>query len=568
MTREELIRILDFAERMHVIGVEKTELTLNDARWNILSYAMRRHLEGKLLTVTSAAAAANVPYGTSMRRITELMDEGYLLKRVRSKSGRSFSLHPTKRLIKEFEAYALLLKAHVGKTFGFTEGEGKMGDFYFGASYMAARILSFPNAMRTGVGVDKTINILCAEDPTFKALQANTTYLNELCGTTLNIHRLPLDDLHARILENSQHPESKFELIAFDLPWLGELKEKDIIRPIDDIIMAERYNSSDFHTAAWLGSRYASKQYGIPIQPTTELLFYRNDLLAEVGQPAPETAGDVLLAAKTLHNSQFGMSGIVMNYGKGTPVGHTFMQTLAAFGQPIINLTEVGEDFDVSEISGEMFRPQVTTDIAFETAEYLKELLAFAHPESLKCSWDKRIKIFSEGGAAMTYGWSVRAAAFELDKSKIAHDKVGFMPHPCGPSGRNVSPIGGFSLAIPANLAENRVGSAWKVMEYLTRPELMKWVVQNGVLCSPRFSTSADPEVLAYSKMMRVVDRMERQGQVQSWPRPPIPEFSDIVSVLGRNIHRLLTKEASIKDALTDSQNEIDQIMRANKRYA
>lgn len=568
MTREELIRILDFAERMHVIGVEQTALTLNDARWNILSYAMRRHLEGKLLTVTSAAAAANVPYGTSMRRITELMDEGYLLKRVRSKSGRSFSLHPTKRLIKEFEAYALLLKAHVGKTFGFTEGEGKMGDFYFGASYMAARILSFPNAMRTGVGVDKTINILCPDDPTFKTLHANTTYLNELCGTTLNIHRLPLDDLHAGILKNSQLSESEFDLVAFDLPWLGELKEKDVIRPIDDIISAERYNSSDFHTAAWLGSRAASKQYGIPIQPTTELLFFRTDLFAEAGHDAPKSAADVLLAAKTLHNSQFGLSGIVMNYGKGTPVAHTFMQTLAAFGQPIINLSKVGEDFEVAEISGEMFRPQVTTDTAVETAEYLKELLAFAHPDSLKCSWDQRIKIFSDGAAAMTYGWSVRAAAFELNKKAVAHDKVGFVPHPAGPSGRNISPIGGFSLAIPANLAEDRVSSAWKVMEYLARPELMKWVVQNGVLCSPRFSTSADPEVLAYSKMMRVVDKMERQGQVQSWPRPPIPEFSDIVSVLGRNIHRLLTREANVKTALMDSQNEIDQIMRTNKRYA
>lgn len=567
MTREELIRILDFAEKIRAIGVERTALTQNDARWNILSYAMRRHLEGKLLTITSAASAANAPYGTAMRRITELMDEGFLLKRVRSKSGRSYSLHPTKLLIKEFEAYALQLKAHVGSTFGFTQGEGKMEDFFFGASYMAARILSFPNAMRTGVGVDQTTRILCPDDPTFRILRTNRRYLNELCGTTIELSLHPLDNLRSQILDNLEHVESRYDLIAFDLPWIGELQEKQAIRPLDDLVSSARYNSSDFHTAAWLGSRYANMQYGIPIQPTTELLFYRTDLFAESGLDYPARASDVMMAAKTLHKSEFGLSGIVMNYGKGSPVAHTFLQTLAAFGQPAIQLAEVGDDFDVSEISGEKFRPQITTEAGFETAEYLKELLSYAHPESLKCTWDQRIKLFSEGACAMTYGWSVRAAAFELNKDAKAHGKVAFAPHPAGPSGRNVSPIGGFSLAIPTNLPEKRVGSAWKVMEYLARPELMKWYVQNGVLSSPRFSTSVDPEVQSYSKMISVVDKMERRGQVQSWPRPPIPEFSDIVSVLGIEIHRLLTMESTIEQALTASQNRIDAIMKANNRY-
>lgn len=567
MTKEELIRILDFAEKMRAIGVERTSLTQNDARWNILSYAMRRHLEGKLLTTTSAASAANAPYGTAMRRITELMDEGFLLKRVRSKSGRSFSLHPTKLLIKEFEAYALQLKAHVGSTFGFTQGEGKMEDFFFGASYMAARILSFPNAMRTGVGVDKTFRILGPDDPTFRILEANKTYLNELCGMTLELNLQPLDNLRSEILSNRERVESGYDLVAFDLPWIGELIQKRTIRPLDELISAARYNSSDFHTAAWLGSRYANKQYGIPIQPTTELLFYRSDLFEESGLDVPMKASDVMLAAKTLHKSEFGLSGIIMNYGKGTPVAHTFLQTLAAFGQPAIQLTEVGDDFDVSEITGEMFRPQLTTDAAHETAEYLKELLGYAHPESLKCTWDRRIRLFSEGTCAMTYGWSVRAASFEFDNTAKAHGKVGFTPHPAGPSGKNVSPIGGFSLAIPSNLHDERVDSAWKVMEYLTRPELMKWYVQNGVLSSPRFSTSADPEVQSYSKLISVIDKMARRGQVQSWPRPPIPEFSDILMVLGTEIHKLLCNDATIEGALTASQNRIDTIMKANNRY-
>jgi multiple sugar transport system substrate-binding protein len=98
-----------------------------------------------------------VPYGTAMRRIGELIEEELLLKRPRSKSGRSFSLHPTRKLIREFESYALLLKAHVGNAFGFTQSGSEIEDFFFGASYMAAKILSFPSAMHTAVGYDRMV---------------------------------------------------------------------------------------------------------------------------------------------------------------------------------------------------------------------------------------------------------------------------------------------------------------------------------------------------------------------------------------------------------------------------
>jgi multiple sugar transport system substrate-binding protein len=567
LTREELIRILDFVDKMNAIGDQRTALNQSDARWNILSYSMRRHLEGKLLTVTSVAAASGAPYATAMRRITELLDEGFLLKRTRSKSGRSYSLHPTRLLIKEFESYALQLKRHIGTTFGFTQGEGKMEDFFFGASYMAARILSFPNAMRTEVGIERTIKILGPVDPTFKTLEANTKYLNELCGATLEIHTFALDDLYEEILRNHGLDKSRYDLIAFDLPWIGELSEKQIIRPLNKIIEEKRYNSSDFHTAAWLGSKYSGSQFGIPIQPTTELMYYRKDLFADAGLSVPATTIDVLLAAKTLHKSEFGLSGIVMNYGRGTPVAHTFVQTLAAFGQPVINLNPIGSDFDTSSIEGEMFRPQINTEAGRETAEYLKELLDFAHPESMVCAWDKRIALFSAGEAAMSYGWSVRAAMFERNDQVKAYDKVGYVAHPAGPSGTNVSPIGGFSLAIPSNLPEQRVNSAWKVMEYLVRPEMMKWYVQNGNLTSPRFSTSADPEVQSFSKMIGSVDSMERRGEIQLWPRPPIPEFSDILNILGLQIYRLLQGESTIDEALNNSQNQIDGIMRDNNRY-
>ncbi|WP_377513042.1 extracellular solute-binding protein [Octadecabacter sp. R77987] len=528
---------------------------------------MRRHLEGKLLTVTSAAMAADVPYGTAMRRISELIDEGLLHKRPKSRSGKSFSLHPTRKLIAEFESFAMQLKATVGNTFGFTTGDGELGDFYFGGYYMASRTLPYPNAMRVGVGVDKTIRILSPIDPTFKTLSQVSSNLDELCGTNIEIVNLPLDELHDEIMANAKRPASQYDLMAVDLPWIGQLSTEGVIESLNDIMRAERYNPSDFHTAAYRGSSWNNSQYGLPIQPTVELLFCRSDLFAEAGLTCPTSTDELLMAARVLHRSRVDLSGIVMNFGRGTPVAHTFMQTLADFGQPIINLDPIGDDFNAFEIDKENYRPLVNTPVAQDAAEFLIELSEFSHKESLTCNWDRRISLFSKGEAAMTYGWSIRAAAFELNEESPAHGNVNFVPHPHGPGARTVSPIGGFSLAMPAGLPPERQKASWKVMEYLTRPEMLKWYVLNGNLTSPRFSTSADPEVQASSSLISQVDAMERRGELQTWPRPPIPEFSDLLSILGNEVHLMLQGALSAKDALSNAQNRIDAIMRARGHY-
>lgn len=567
MTREELLRILTFVESNRDLSEQRTSLSTVDPRWNIIAYAMRRHLEGRLLTVTSAAMAADVPYGTAMRRISELIDEGFLHKRPKSRTGKSFSLHPTRKLIAEFESFATQLKAMVGNTFGFTTGDGEIGDFYFGGYYMASRTLPYPSAMRQGVGVDRTFRILSPIDPTFRTLSAFSSNLDELCGTNIEIVNLPLDELHGEIMKNAARQVSKYDLMAVDLPWIGQLATEGVIQPLDEVMREERYNPSDFHNAAYRGSSWNNSQFGLPIQPTAELLFCRSDLFAEAGLSCPKTTDELLLAARVLHRSSFNLSGIVMNFGRGTPMAHTFVQTLADFGQPIINLDPLGDDFNVSEIEKENYRPQLDTDAARQTAEFLLELAEFSHKDSMTCNWDRRIGIFSRGEAAMTYGWSIRAAAFELNEDSPAHGNVKFIPHPHGPGARTVSPIGGFSLAVPAGLDQKRKKAAWKVMEYLTRPEMLKWYALNGNLTSPRFSTSADPEVQASSAMISEIDAMERRGELQSWPRPPIPEFSDLLAVLGDEIHMMLQGVLPVRTALANSQRRIDAIMRARGRY-
>jgi len=567
MTKDELLRVLEFVDTTQSLTVQDVALTAVDPRWNLICYAVRRHFEGKLITSTGLASASGVPYGTAMRRIDELIDEGLLLKRVRSKTGKSFSLHPTRSLLKEFEVFAGQLKSHVGRTFGFISEDNSADDFYFGGSYGSSRVLGFPSVLEEGIGYNRTLRILTPSDPTFKSLSDFSANLTELCGGRLEIINLSLDELHDELILNTERSESRYDIVAIDLPWIGELVKINSIASLTPLLETDRYRHYDFHSAAWQASNYEGEQYAIPIQPTAELLLYRTDLFAKNYLSPPNNTVEIINCAKQLHKSERGLSGIVMNFGAGTPVGHTFMHALADFGQPLIDLPSLDNDFGLNNLSGEHYRPRLDSEASYAAAEFLMELLDFSHPLSLDCNWDKRIRIFANGEAAMTYGWSIRACVFKNNQQSPAFGNVEYLPHPPSPGSRIVSPIGGFSLGIPKNQSSERVDKAWSMIKYLTQPEMMKWYVLNGNLSSPRFSTSADPEVRAFSPLIERVDLMEKKGQLQSWPRPAIPEFNAITQILGEEIHAMLRKKTSISRALQSSQSRVDQLMRANGYY-
>ena len=89
MSAEELISLLDLLERLRVPTEKWFESIQPDAVWNMIVYLMRRHYAGRLVTPTSLARAANVPYATAVRRMNEMLADALLIRRPRTKTGRS-----------------------------------------------------------------------------------------------------------------------------------------------------------------------------------------------------------------------------------------------------------------------------------------------------------------------------------------------------------------------------------------------------------------------------------------------------------------------------------------------
>lgn len=566
MTRSELAAVLAFIQRIRAPAVDGLGIRADDPIWSMVLFLLRRHLANQLVTVSGLAAASGIPYATAMRRIGELFDAGLLARRPRGRSGRSFSIEPTSELLARVGALAVGVKARVGETLGLPQDQPT--GYYFGGAYLAARIIPPPEPQPEIGRNAGTLRLLLKRQPSFNALVRLRSTLQQLIGCRMEITVLELEELLQRLLDNARAPESAFDILSVNFGWLGELVEAGAVLPLDDRLAKLRPGIFDFYPSAWECAQHRGRQYGLPIEPTAELLCWRRDLFEAAGLGAPTSVDAVLAAGRKLQRPADGFWGIAWNAARGQALGQTFVHTLATFGQPPLRLRRFGGHIDMSDASGEALRPALDTPEALATAEYLRALIDISPPGILEMDWDRRLRAFAGGQVAMAYNWSSRVAEIELDPTAMASGRTAYLPHPSPPSGRAAAaPVGGFALALPANLPPARVELAWRAVQWLTSPVMAKLIAINGAWTSPRFSVAADPEVQAASPIIATVDGLARAGQLLSWSTPPVAELNRMLLILGEELHPMLSGEIAPAVALASAQGRIDAMMREAGHY-
>ena len=568
LSHPELSQFLDFIEGME----EETERALmikpGSREVRLLVNLVRDHLNGRTTTTTSLVAGSGLSYGTALRTIKDCEARGLIVKRPRTRTGKTSSLHPTNTLLEQWQEFARRTRSILNSSFGgeFSPSEGSA--YYFGSSYAAGNILPVQAALHHKLQLSGDLRLLAHADPTFMAMNALKRQFQTIFGVGVRGRALSIDRLREEILDNRERRISRYDIIASDLPWFGELAARGALLPLDGLMEYVDFDTDDFHPAAMASARYRGEQYGIPVQTTPELLVYRTDMFLEAGLSEPSTTEATLAAARHFHDPIRNRYGIAWNAGRGTPLGHTFLMVMGAFGRPIIDLDRVGHNFDGEDVRNENMRPMFQSDEARATAEYLLELVDYSPPTILSMSWYERGVAYANGSVALAYCYTLLAPLFELDADSPAHGHTGYLPHPVGPTGgAPIAPVGGYALAIPANISPERIDAVWRAICSLTSPGAVKLYLENGSVVSPRFSVSNDPQIRAISPIIPAVDQMARQGYLQMWPRPPVPEITELVAIAGDELHDVLRKMKSIDQALANAQNRADTLMRQRGYY-
>ena len=527
----------------------------------MIVYLMRNHFSGSLVTSSSLATASGLTYGTAMRAIEFMLADGMIVKRPKTTTGKSFSLHPSEELLARWQRFTWQYNEFSRLNLEPSIAESGRKPRTRSREEIGA-ILSPPAVLTTKLPLRQGLRVLVHADPTFMAMRSFKRQQEMMLGVPIASKALSIDRLHEEVIENSKLPYSRYDIIACDYPWFGEMASQKHLLPLDHLMAEIGDDAKDFYPETLSTSRWKGSQYGIPVMMTGELLIYRKDILEQSGISPPRTAAETVIAARKLHNKIDGMAGIAWNGRRGTPLGHTFLMIMAAFGQPIIDLARTSDGFDTLRIEPENLRPMFLSLEARQTAEYLLEILPYSVPNVLDMEWYDRALAYKSGKTALAYSHTMLAPLYETDANAPAYRRTGYLPHPHGPRGKPIVPLGGYGLAVPSNLAPERIKPVMTALKAMTSANAAKLYLINGSLASPRRSVSLDPEVRALSPIVSVVHEMAESGIVRMWPRVPIPQITDIIRIAGDEIHFLLKGEKSIGVALRDAQNRSDVLMR------
>ena len=520
---------------------------------------MRAHLRGRIETPSSLIAASGLPRGTGHRMVKEMVASGMIEMRPRTRTGKTFSLHPSEALIRHWLDYMQRTKSLLGTAFGLD----RETDYFFGASYLSSAAIPPLPAMREKLALPGTgaLRLLLHADSTFMAMQKLKRQLELHCGADIEVRALSIDRLHDEILANADRPRSSYDIVTCDLCWMEEMIRRGAIRQVVNLDSGAFPEFPDFHPEAISSARRGNLLYGIPVQTTPELLIYRRDLLEASGIEPPHDLVELLAAARALHDPAREISGICWNGARGTPIGTTFMMLMADFGQPVLNLPRVGQGFSDRELVRRNLRPMLDSPEALAAARFLVELLAVSPPNVLQMSWFERARCYADGHAAMAYCYTQILPLIENHPDSAGRGRTGYLPHPPSVGRPAIAPLGGWNLCLPANLPEDRFDAVIQAVETLTSAAATKLYIENGSLVSSRFSVCNDPSVAHGRPIIAIVDRMARTGQLQAWPRPAVPQLHSLVRVLGEEIHVMLQRGTRPEDALRTAQKRCEKLM-------
>jgi multiple sugar transport system substrate-binding protein len=548
MSPHELSRVIDFLRKMRLPFDTGLPGAKPDAFWNTVLELVDCHLHQVPVTITTLIELSQASYGAGNRLITKMIEDGQIIKVPRGPQHKTVYLAPSDELLAAFQIYASQVKAHLARTFGLRSG-AETDEYYFGGSYFAAHIIAPLQGHDISSAALRNTRFLLHDDNYFVSMRNMWSDFRNDISRKSSFDLRPLPELYKRVDQVLRDPSTATDVVAINMPWLGRFADEGMLAPLDDALRNAPINPLDFHPSVWNTGRWNGKQYGIPIYCTVEFLAARRDLFEEAGLSYPRTFDETIAAARVLHRPDREQYGIAWNAARGMPIAHSFMFFLASAGGSVIDIPRRHENW-LDSIDPRNPTLTINSDEGLIAIDYMRRLVEVSAPGIETFDAEHNLTSFMSGHTALSYSWSMRASRLEHDPGSRVKRRVAYLTPPARKGRQVTAPVGGFLLTIPAYIDVERKRDIVNAIAWMASPEAMKAHVQNGFPVAPRFSVCADPEALASSPIVSFVDRMARRHELNTWSRPPIPEYVAIEAALGNEIYAAVFEGKPPRDAL------------------
>lgn len=314
--------------------------------------------------------------------------------------------------------------------------------------------------------------------------------------------------------------ESSIDLYSLDVIWTAEFARAGWIQQLPDGFV----RTEDFLRGPIESATYEGKLYAVPWFTDAGVLYYRKDLLSDVGLPPPETWND-MRRAHTMIDAPDRIDGFLWQGARYEGLVCNFLEFLWGMGGSIDPELLAAKPREVETKIAATLRIMLSL---FEDGISPASLLTYKEEDSRR--------LFTEGRALFLRNWPY-AWSFVQDENSKVKDLVEIAPLPHAEGRTSYSTIGGWNTALSSYSRHSE--EALEFLAFITSERAMKLrAIEGGYLPTLR-STYADEEVLLANPHFASFFNVFRNTR----NRPRSPHYPRASDVIQENVHAALSGE-------------------------
>ncbi|MEJ2356503.1 MAG: extracellular solute-binding protein [Deinococcales bacterium] len=357
-------------------------------------------------------------------------------------------------------------------------------------------------------------------------------------GIKVDVEFVSYEALHNKIITAAAAGGGGYDVVHFDVIWPAEFAQNDVLVDITGKLPQDMIDQ--VVPGAWTTVMYDGRYYGIPWILDTKYLFYNKAMLEKAGIAAPPTTWQELLdQAKTIKDAGIVDYPIVWSWGQAEAIICDYTTLLSAFG---------GSFFENGQ-------PMFNQGGGLEALQYMKQSLdeGLSNPASTESLEEDVRRIFSSGQAAFALNWTyMYNLANDPAESQVA-GQVEVVPAPGDGTHSQVSAVNG-SMGLGVTTGSTHPDQAYQYIEYLTSRAVQE---KYAKLSLPIWKASYDDPAVAQGQESLIAAAKQSLGVM--YPRPLLIQYPQFSTWLQTDIHRALLDQATPKDALDNTANQVIQ---------
>lgn len=342
-----------------------------------------------------------------------------------------------------------------------------------------------------------TIDVLTFTGPQIaEPLQRRGAEFTERTGIKVNVTVVPFSDLYQKILTDLATGTNAFDVYVFAPQWMVDYVEPGYLEPLTDRVAGNAELQWDDIAPFFrdFSASYKGEIYTIPLDGDFQMVYYRTDVLDELGMEPPQTWEDYLAIAEAAH-------GMDMNGDGEGDYGSCISKKRAA--QAYWMISSIASAYLQSQGTGQggffdldTFKPLYGDNEGFRRAlEVYKATTQFGPPEELNLDVGDTRGLWTAGRCALSIDWgdigtlaiaegsqvNGKTGAVILPGSTQVLDRATGKLVPCDENicpyaidGVNHAPFaafGGWSGAINAASDDATKDAAFNYLAYVSAPE-------------------------------------------------------------------------------------------------